>query len=80
MIAERLKMYRGASHLSQVELGKITGIHPVTISEWERGNTKGIKAASVIKLAEALNVTPNDLLGVEDDGHPDGAAEKENAQ
>lgn len=66
MIAERLKSLRLARNLSQQELGKKAGIHPVTICEWEKGNTRGIKLVSLQKLAVALNVTPNELLGVED--------------
>lgn len=63
MIAERLKSLRLARKLSQQELGKKAGIHPVTICEWEKGNIRGIKLVSLQKLAAALNVTPNELLG-----------------
>ena len=68
MIAERLKSLRLAQKLSQSELGRRAGIHPVTICEWEKGNTEGIKVQSIQKLAAALNVTPNELLGVETQG------------
>lgn len=68
MIAERLKSLRLAQKLSQSELGRRAGIHPVTICEWEKGNTEGIKVQSIQKLAAALNVTPNELLGVEAQG------------
>ncbi len=65
MIAERLKSLRLAQKLSQSELGRRAGSHPVTICEWEKGNTEGIKVQSIQKLAAALNVTPTELLGVE---------------
>ena len=68
MLAERLKSLRQAQKLSQSELGRKAGVHPVTICEWEKGNTGGIKLQSVQKLAAALGVTPNDLLGVESEG------------
>ena len=70
MIAERLKSLRLAQKLSQSELGRRAGIHPVTICEWEKGNTEGIKVQSIQKLAAALNVTPNELLGVTDEKSP----------
>lgn len=62
MLAERLKELRQKLNLSQVELGRRAGVHPVTICEWEKGRTEGIKLQSVQKIAKALNVTPNDLL------------------
>lgn len=70
MIAERLKSLRLAQKLSQSELGRRAGIHPVTICEWEKGNTEGIKVQSIQKLAAALGVTPNELLGVTDEKSP----------
>ena len=66
MLAERLKELRQKLNLSQTELGKRAGIHPVTICEWENGRTEGIKLQSVQKLAAALKVTPNELLGVDE--------------
>ncbi len=68
MLAERLRSLRKAQKLTQSELGRRAGIHPVTICEWEKGNTSGIKLQSVQKLAAALQVTPNELLGVETEG------------
>ena len=70
MIAERLKSLRLAQKLSQSELGRRAGIHPVTICEGEKGNTEGIKGQSIQKLAAALGVTPNELLGVTDEKSP----------
>ena len=70
MIAERLKSLRLAQKLSQSELGRRAGIHPVTICEWEKGNTEGIKVQSIQKLAAALGVTPNELLGVTEEKSP----------
>lgn len=67
MLAERLRSLRQAQKLTQSELGRRAGIHPVTICEWEKGNTSGIKFQSVQKLAAALQVTPNDLLGIGQD-------------
>ena len=64
MLAERLKAIRLKLGLSQSELAKRAGIHPVTICEWDKGATDGIKLQSVQKLAAALGVTPNELLGV----------------
>lgn len=68
MLAERLRSLRQARKLSQLELGRLAGIHPVTICEWEKGNTSGIKLQSIQKLASALDVTPSELLGVGKEG------------
>ena len=73
MIADQIKKFRQAKQLSQIDLAKASGIHHVTISVWERGETDGMKVTSVEKLAKALGVTPNDLLGV-------GTVEKEESK
>lgn len=65
MIADRLKKLRVERGLSQAELSKKAGVHSVTLCEWEKGHTDGIKVQSVLKLADALGVPPSDLLGVE---------------
>ena len=63
MLAERLKAIRLKLGLSQSELAKRAGIHPVTICEWEKGATDGIKLQSVQKLAAALGaLAPTGLV------------------
>jgi XRE family transcriptional regulator, fatty acid utilization regulator len=58
---KRLKEFRAAAGFTQVELGDRTGIHARTIINLERGE-RDPNWTTVIALAEALGVTPNDFL------------------
>ena len=54
----RMRMSRG---ICQSELSKLTGIPQCTISLMEKRGVK--RADKLMKLAEALQCSPNDLLG-----------------
>lgn len=57
----RLKKLRKDKGLTQVELGKLSGVTGVTIGYWEKDlNEPGSKALS--KLAQALGTTESYLL------------------
>jgi transcriptional regulator with XRE-family HTH domain len=66
-LAQRLRMARAYRGLSQTELAKRTGLHNVQISKLERGITKEIVGSTLRALCEALNVSPQYLLGMTDD-------------
>ncbi len=66
-LAQRLRMARARSGLSQTELAKRTGLHNVQISKLERGITQEIIGSTLRKLCEALEVSPQYLLGMTDD-------------
>jgi transcriptional regulator with XRE-family HTH domain len=60
--SEKLKSLRLAKNLSQTELAELTGISERTVYSYEQLG-KYPRAGNLIKLADALGVTPNYLLG-----------------
>ncbi|HEX5375923.1 MAG TPA: helix-turn-helix transcriptional regulator [Solirubrobacterales bacterium] len=63
--AENMLIHRRRAGFSQEELGFRANLHRTEISALEVGSREA-KIATVIKLAGALSVTPNDLLaGIE---------------
>lgn len=60
-IGEKLQQVRKRRGLSQVELAKRLGIHQSLISQYERGYLR-LHGALIVRLAAALEVTPDTLL------------------
>lgn len=64
-IGPRLKKARESAHLDQEEAARRAGIHPMTLSRWERGATSKIPAEKLAILAreygidQALLITTN---------------------
>lgn len=56
-----VRVYRGLRQFSQEELADRSGLHRTYISEVERGR-RNISLASIMKLANALDVTPGRLV------------------
>jgi transcriptional regulator with XRE-family HTH domain len=65
--AERLRQARQRCGWSQTELGKRSGVHHMAISRLERGEKKDVTGGTLRKLALALGVSADWLLGIEDD-------------
>ena len=65
-IADRIKQYREALHLSQGEFSKKTGLTPAAISQFESGEREP-SLESLKKLADGLNVPVGYLVGEESD-------------
>ena len=61
---ERLKAIRKRRSLTQVELAERLGIHPSLISQYECGYLR-LHGALLIRLAQALQTTPDAILGTE---------------
>ena len=59
---QELKKVRIAAGLTQSQLAEKSGISRVTIANIERGSQTFIKSSTVIKLADALKVSPQVLL------------------
>lgn len=59
----RLKELRTAKNLSQIELAQIVGCSRMAISRWEQ--TRLPTGKNLMRLAQVLDTTPNDLLGVQ---------------
>ena len=62
IILQGLKKYRLEAGLTQEQLAKKSGISRVTIALLESGKQTVTKSSTIIKLAEALNVEPQDIL------------------
>lgn len=62
-IGELLKIQRKKLDMNQRQLAKASGITPATISRLESGQVKELKSEALKRLAEALNVTVDYLVG-----------------
>lgn len=51
--------------MSQAKLAKLVGVNAATICNIETGK-QSPAAATIVKLARALNASPNDVLGFEE--------------
>lgn len=65
-IGERIKLYRAEANFTQKKLSELTGIHEVTIRQYE-ANKYSPKMQNIEKIASALNVPINSLLDLKDD-------------
>lgn len=66
LLGKRIKEIRIAKGLEQKELAKIAGIGQSTFSEIEAGKRIGIRTDILVKIAKALNVSTDYLLGLTD--------------
>ena len=64
-----LEKLRTAQHMTQEELARRVGCNRLTIFRWERALSLP-NGDNLLKLAAALGVTPNELLGVENEKSP----------
>ena len=60
----RLKEIRKEKGLTTYDVGEALGVSPSAITNWERGFRRP-DIDTLVKLAEVLECTPNDLLGFE---------------
>jgi transcriptional regulator with XRE-family HTH domain len=65
-VADRLRRAREDRGWSQVELSKRSGVHAMLISRIETKAKKDVNAATLRKLAQALRVSGDYLLGLKD--------------
>ena len=66
-IGIKIKNLRNSLKLTQKELAKKLNIKRETIHKYENGIIKNIKYETIEKLAKIFNVTPQYLLGLDDD-------------
>ncbi len=60
---DRIRQLRKEHKMTQEDLGKIIGVQKAAIQKYEKGTVKNIKRASLIKLAEVLDTTPEYIIG-----------------
>lgn len=58
----RLKAIRSSRGVTQASLGAMIGVPQSLVTRWERSSRWNPTAETVLKIAAALNCTPNDLL------------------
>lgn len=63
MLSENIKKLRVALNISQVELARKLGVSKQSVSNWENDNIQP-SIDMLIKLAKALNVSTDYLLGL----------------
>jgi transcriptional regulator with XRE-family HTH domain len=61
-VGERLRTLREERRMTQVELAEALGTHQASLSQVERG-IRGLTLQQVVKIARALRVSPDRLLG-----------------
>jgi transcriptional regulator with XRE-family HTH domain len=66
-LCERLLYSRKLAGLTQLELGRLSGVPHNTISRIELGKNPEISTGTLKKLALALNVSTDYLLGLKDE-------------
>jgi len=67
IIAERVREVRKLRGWSQKELAKRAEVHHVALNRLEKGHKVAVHAETVRRLAEALRVTADYLLGLSDE-------------
>ena len=68
MLGERIKRARDRCGMNQEQLAAAAGIRQGHISRLESGNLKDIRGETLAKLARALGVTTDYLLGLTEEG------------
>ena len=64
MLSDNVKRFRLAKGLSQEKLAQEAGVTYSTLTKIEAGYNSNPKVQSLIRIAQALDVTVSDLLGV----------------
>lgn len=70
-LAKTIRRARRAKDLSQEALAGLAGVHPKHLSEIERGN-KDPRATTLVRLADALGLTPAELYASSEGSSTDG--------
>jgi transcriptional regulator with XRE-family HTH domain len=66
-LGDRLHMARRKRRMSQTKLAELTGISNANISHIETGQRTNITIETLLKLANALSVSVDYLLGLKED-------------
>ena len=65
-----LSKRRAEVGLTMKEVADTVGVSEATVSRWEAGEIKNMRRDRIAKLAEALNVSPVEILGMEKQEKP----------
>jgi putative transcriptional regulator len=64
-----IPVMRARKRLSQRQLANLAGVRPDTVSALERGESTGIRFETLVRLCDALECSPCDLIEIEVDPH-----------
>lgn len=67
VIAKNIQAFRKEKQLSQSALAKQVGVYGSAVSNWENG-ANSMDVETLYKVSQALDVTPNCLFGMEEQG------------
>lgn len=62
-----LKERRKELGLTMLDVANIVGVSEGTVSRWESGHIANMKRNHIAKLARTLNISPNIIIGINDD-------------
>lgn len=65
-VGERIRMLREQNGMTLEELGNKVGVGKSTVRKWENGMIANMRRDKIAKLADALGVTPTELMGWDD--------------
>ena len=66
MISQNIRRLRTITAMTQEELAHMLGLQKSAIAKYEKGRVSNIKKATLLKMAEILEVSPSYLLGIEE--------------
>ena len=75
-IGERIRYRRQELEMTQEELGKKVGLTKAAINKYEKGIVVNMKRDMIARFADALEMSPVWLLGLEDDQQKENAEEE----
>ena len=61
-VGHRIRLKRKALKLTQSNLSSAIGVTKASVSQWEKGITRNLKAAHLIRLCDVLDVDPKWIL------------------
>ncbi|MDD2954939.1 MAG: helix-turn-helix transcriptional regulator [Oscillospiraceae bacterium] len=65
-ISTRIKSRRKALGLTLLDVAKKVGVSEATVQRWETGSIKNMGQDKIVKLADALLLTPAELMGYDE--------------
>lgn len=69
LVGERIRSLRGAARLRQADVAHRAGIHEMTLCRVEGGKASAIYAETIYRIAWALGVSADCILGIEETNH-----------
>lgn len=64
---DHIRQLRLAKNMTLEELGGRVGVGKSTVRKWETGAIANMRRDKIAKLAEALDTTVSDIMGIEED-------------